>query len=91
VARLTVRVQPNARRSGFTGWYGEHPRLAVAAPPVGGAANDEVCKVIAAEFGVRRRDVRVVVGGASRTKHLQIDGVTDREVSDGLERLIGPR
>ena len=91
MARLTVRVQPGARRSGFTGWYGDHPRLAVAAPPVDGAANDEVCKLIAVAFGVRRRDVRVVVGAASRTKHLQIDGITDHEVSVGLERLLGPR
>lgn len=91
MARLTVRVQPGARRSTFTGWFGDHPRLAVAAPPVDGAANEECRKVIANAFGVRPRDVRLVVGGAARTKHFEIDGVDDAEVDAALARLIGER
>lgn len=90
MARLTVRVQPGARRSGFTGWYGDHPRLAVSAPPVGGAANDECRRALAAAFGVRPRDVRLLVGGASRTKHFEIAGVDAAEVAAVLERSIGP-
>ncbi len=89
MARLVVRVRPGARRSGFTGWYGDHPKLAVAAPPVDGAANDECVRVIATTFGVRPRDVRLVIGAASRTKHFEIDGVDDAEVAGALDRLIG--
>lgn len=89
MARLTVRVQPGARRSGFTGWYGDHPKLAVAAPPVGGAANDECRIVLARSFGVRRRDVRLVIGAASRTKHFEIDGLDDADLAAALDRLIG--
>jgi uncharacterized protein (TIGR00251 family) len=89
MARLTVRVQPGARRTAFTGWYGDHPRLAIAAPPVGGAANDEACRFLARTFDVRARDVRVVVGAAARTKHFVIDGLTDEAVADALARLIG--
>jgi uncharacterized protein YggU (UPF0235/DUF167 family) len=91
VARLTVRVQPGARRTGFTGWYGDHPRLAVAAPPVGGAANDEACRFLARAFGVRARDVRVVVGASARTKHFVVDGVADEDVAAVLTRVIGRR
>ncbi|MCB0967473.1 MAG: DUF167 domain-containing protein [Ilumatobacter sp.] len=91
MARLTVRVQPGARRSGFTGWFGDHPRLAVAAPPVDGAANDECVRVLATTFGVRRRDVRLVVGAASRTKHFEIDGLDEDDLAAELTRLIGGR
>jgi uncharacterized protein len=89
VARLTIRVQPGARRTAFTGWYGDHPRLAVAAPPVGGAANDEACRFIARAVGVSARDVRVVVGASARTKHFVIDGATDDDVAALLAQLIG--
>ena len=89
MARLTVRVQPGARRSGFTGWYGDHPKLAVAAPPVDGAANEECRKVLATTFGVRPRNVRLVIGAASRTKHFEIDGLDEDELLAALDRLIG--
>lgn len=91
MARLTVRVQPGARRTAFTGWYGDHPRLAVAAQPVGGAANDEACRFLARTLGVRGRDVRVVVGASARTKHFVVDGITDEEITAVLVQLIGER
>ena len=89
MARLVVRVQPGARRSGFTGWYGDHPKLAVAAPPVDGAANDECRTVLGKAFGVRPRDVRLVIGAASRTKHFEIDGLDEDELAATLASLIG--
>jgi uncharacterized protein YggU (UPF0235/DUF167 family) len=89
VARLTVRVQPGARTTKFTGWYGDHPRLAVAAPPAGGAANDEAQRAIAEWFGVPRRSVRLMIGARSRTKHFDIDGIDDDVVAERL-RAITP-
>ena len=89
MARLTVRVQPGARTTRFNGWYGEHPRLAVAAPPVGGAANEAAERAIADAFGVPRRRVRLVIGARSRTKHFEIDGVDDAEVSARMHALLG--
>jgi len=87
VARLTVRVQPGARTTKFTGWYGEHPRLTVAAPPVGGAANDEARRAIADWLGVRPRAVRLVIGAKSRTKHFDIDGVDEEFVTERLREI----
>lgn len=87
MARLTVRVQPGARTTKFTGWYGDHPRLAVAAPPVGGAANDEARRAIAAWFGVPVRSVHLVIGARSRTKHFDIDGLDEAAASDRLAEI----
>lgn len=77
---LHVRVQPGARRTGFAGWFGEHPKIAIAAPPVEGAANAVLIDFVAQALGVRRRDVRVAIGGASRTKRLEIDGLDDAAI-----------
>lgn len=82
MARLVVRVQPGARRSGFVGWYGDHPKLAVTAPPQDGAANDEVVRLVAQVLGLRARQVRIVGGATSRTKRLEIDGLSERELAD---------
>lgn len=91
MARLTVRVKPGARRTGFVGWYGDHPRLAVAAPPVDGAANEECRKLIAQVAGVPVRHVRLVVGAGSRTKHFEVDGVDEAELRRLVGELIGDR
>ncbi len=84
MGRLDVRVQPGARRSGFVGWYGDLPKLAVTAPPVDGAANEEVLRTVATAFGLRPRQVRLVGGGTSRTKRLEIDGLTEDEIATVL-------
>lgn len=91
MARLVVRVQPGARRSGFVGWYGELPRLAVAAPPVEGAANDEAVRVIASVVGVPRHRVRLVLGRAGRTKHFEVDGVDPDELARRLGEIVPDR
>jgi hypothetical protein len=73
------------------GWFGDAPKLAVAAPPVGGAANEEARRVIADTFGVRRRQVRLVIGAASRTKHFEIDGVDAAAIARRLDEVLPGR
>lgn len=87
MGRLQLRVRPGARRTEFAGWFGDVPKMAVAAPPVDGAANDEVVRAIAKLVGVRPRDVRIVGGAASRSKRIEIDGMSDDEVRALVERL----
>ncbi len=91
MARLSVRVQPGARRTGFVGRFGDLPKLAVKAPPVGGAANEEARRAIAELFGVPRRNVRLVVGAAARTKHFEVDGVDDDTVRERLDAVLAGR
>lgn len=89
MGRLVVRVQPGARRTSFVGRFGDLPRLAVAAPPVDGAANDEVVTAVAAALGLHRRQVRLVGGAVSRTKRLEVDGLSDDEIRERIAPLIG--
>jgi uncharacterized protein YggU (UPF0235/DUF167 family) len=80
MGRLHIRVQPGARRDGFAGWYGELPKLAVAAAPVDDAANRAVVAFLARQLGVPERHVRVAVGARSRTKRVAVDGLDDDEI-----------
>jgi hypothetical protein len=59
-------------------------KLAVKAPPERGKANDEVCSLLAARFGVPA-DVRVVKGETSQDKLIALP-LTREEASDRWRR-----
>lgn len=74
--RVTVRVQPRAARSRVEGMHGEAWRVRVQAPPVDGAANQAVCDLLAEALHLPKRNLRVVSGASSRTKVIEIDGIS---------------
>lgn len=74
--RFSVRVQPRSSRAGIDGLHGEALKLRVNAPPVDGAANAAVIEVLAEALGVPRRAVRIVAGDSSRSKLVEVDGVS---------------
>lgn len=90
MGRLHVRVQPGARRTALAGWFGDHPKIAIAAPPVDGAANEALVAWVARFFGTRARDVRIVGGATSRTKRLEVEGIADAELLARIE-AVNPR
>ena len=63
---LAVRVIPRAGRSGLAGSRGDAVLVRLGAAPVDGAANAELIEVLAAAFGVPRRQVTLVAGDRSR-------------------------
>ena len=50
-------------------------RARVAAPAIGGAANQSLVRLLAEELGIARRDVRIVAGAAGRQKLVVVEGV----------------
>lgn len=83
-ARLTVHVTARASRNEIAGTRAGALSVRVTAPPEDGKANKAVCELIASALGVPKSAVRVVMGGSSRTKVVEADGVT----ADGVERLL---
>jgi uncharacterized protein YggU (UPF0235/DUF167 family) len=55
-------------------------RARVAAPPVEGAANQALLRLLADELGVARRAVRLVAGAAGRQKLVVVEGLTPEDV-----------
>ena len=84
MARITVKVHPRAKRTGITGRMGDAWKLDLAAPPVEGKANDECVRFFAALAGVPRSRVRILLGATSRTKVVEIEGISD----EAMARLI---
>lgn len=73
--RLQVLVQPRASRSRVLGEHGGALKIALAAPPVDGAANEALVELLADLLGVPRRQVSLVSGHSSRRKTIQVIGV----------------
>lgn len=88
--RFAVRVKPGAGREAVGGRWGDGALVvSVAAPAVEGKANEAVCKALARAFGVRARDVAVVVGERGRDKVVQVDPAP-AGAAEVLGRLLGP-
>jgi uncharacterized protein (TIGR00251 family) len=73
---FTVRVVARASRSMVAGEHDGGLRVRVAAPPVDGAANEELLRVLARAFEVPTRDVLITSGHSSRLKQVRIRGAT---------------
>jgi len=73
--RISVHIQPRARRTEIAGRYGSDIKIRVAAPPIDHAANEALLAFVADRLGVRQRDVRLIAGATSRRKVLEIDGI----------------
>ena len=75
IARIDVRVMPRSSKNGIDGMREGRIVVRVTAAPVDGAANDAVVAAVAAALDVPRRVVRVVHGGTSRNKTLEVTGL----------------
>ena len=75
---LDLHVQPGAKRTEVAGTHGDRVKIRLAAPPVDGAANEELVRFLAETFGVPRRQVTIVSGASSRQKRVRVEGATKR-------------
>lgn len=75
---LELHVQPGAKRTEAAGVHGDRVKIRLAAPPVDGAANDELVRFLADAFGVPKRRVTIVSGATSRQKRVRIEGAASR-------------
>ena len=80
--RFAVRVQPRASRNEIAGVHGDALKVRLSAPPVDGAANEQLVIYLAGIFAVPRRSVAILAGQSSRSKVVEIEGVTERAVLD---------
>ena len=71
-AIFSVRVAPRASRSEVVGIYDGALKVRIASPPVDGAANAELIRLLAKKFGVAKTDVEIVSGETSKNKRVRI-------------------
>jgi len=85
-ARLIIWVQPRASRTEVRGRHGNAIKIRLAAPPVDGAANEELIRFLAERLDVPRWSVQLVAGHGGRRKTITIAGLTANETERRLIR-----
>lgn len=85
---LRVKVQPRASRDAVLEacdtWY----RVALAAPPVDGAANTALLRFLARTLALRRRQIELISGRQARVKSVRIAEGDVEAVRRALEEAI---
>ena len=91
-ATLAVRVQPRASRTATAGIFGTGEeralKVALAAPPVDGKANDALLRFLADLLGLPLRSLSLLGGAHSRTKIVCIAHRTAAEIASLLTRAV---
>lgn len=81
---FTVRAQPRATKSAVVGEVEGALKLKLAAPPIEGAANEELLRFMAKLFTVPRRHISILSGATAKTKIIRIDGLTSEQFETAL-------
>ena len=77
---LSVRVSPNAKRSGIEGvWNGTHLKIALSAPPVDGKANEALIDFLADLCGIRKSAIALLSGQTGRLKRVSLTFQTEAD------------
>ncbi len=71
-----VQVVPRSSRERIGPVHGDRLKVQLTAPPVDGAANEALIKLIAKALGRARGDVTIVRGETGRKKTLRVRGAT---------------
>lgn len=85
---LAVKVVAGSSRSGIAGWLGDELRVRVAAPAERGKANAAVEKLLREILGLPATDVRIVAGGSSPRKIVEVIGLSESEVHRKLSNKL---
>ena len=80
---------PRARRDEIAGEREGRLLVRVTAPPVEGAANAALCRLLAKRVGVARGRVSVMRGGSSRDKVVHVEGLSGPQLRAALTREPG--
>lgn len=74
---LEVKVEPRSSRKGISGVMGNMLKVKLTAPPVEGAANEQLVEVLSEAFGIKKSDITILQGLSSKRKVVEIKGVSE--------------
>ena len=77
--KLPIKVVPGSSRSGIAGWLGDTLRVRVTAPPERGKANAAVESLLTEVLGLSRGGAKIISGGSSSRKLVEIVGLSESE------------
>ena len=77
---VSVRVQPRASKDEIAGAMGGALKIRLRAPAVEDRANEALCEYLADLLKTPKAAVRILSGHHSRSKRVEVSGVTEQQV-----------
>ena len=81
---FSVRVIPKSSRSEIVGEQDGALKVKLKSPPVDGAANAELIKVLTKHFHVPKSAVEIVAGQTSKLKKLKVQGISRKDLLNNI-------
>lgn len=69
---IEVKVIPRSSKKEIIGAVDATVKVKLTAPPVGGAANEQLIELLAERFGVKKSDITIMKGESSTRKTVKI-------------------
>ena len=88
---LSVIVVPRAARSSIERLADGAIQVRVTAPPVDGAANAALLRLLAGVLDVPRSRLEIIGGASSRRKRITVSGLRPDELETRLQAALGKR
>ena len=85
---LAVRAQPGARKAGIGGDHNGALKVAVTAAPEQGKANKALIELLSKQLGLKKSQIELVSGEASREKMFLLREVKAVDVRARLDELL---
>ena len=83
--RISVKVKPRASRDIVEGWKEGVLVVRLTSPPVDGAANSSLIRLLAKKTGIARSRIRIVTGEKGRSKVLEFEGTDLKDLKERLK------
>lgn len=82
---FSARIVPRASKSEIVGEVGGALKIRIASPPVDGAANAELIKLLSKTFSVSRNSVEILSGANAKIKQIKVSGLNSEAFSKLLK------
>ena len=74
---VNIKVEPRSAKRGVCGIYGDALKVKLTSAPVEGKANEELVELLSDLFKVKKSDIRILRGGSSKRKVVEITGARE--------------
>ena len=82
---LETRITPKGSKNEIIGWREDTLIIKTTSPPIDGAANESIIKIISKQIGIKKSDVSIISGNKSRDKKIKIENITIDEIKDKIK------
>lgn len=81
---FNVRVVPRASKSKIAGELNSALKVRIASPPVDGAANAELIKLLSKKFNAPKSAIEIIGGYAAKQKQIRINKINSTDFINSI-------